>query len=136
MTDKTARNWNQGRLQLRIVLAFVGVTLLVGVDVYGQKNNTEQKPRSQSTEIDWDARYEETLKENRAIRRKIQDGDATKDDIIAWLNFHKTRRANNPAGTHANAGPKCDPLHDWNTAPPAQAWAAEDNAIDAFRRAI
>ena len=60
--------------------------LLLTVLLVGSSPNAfcQKKSATGSTQ-DWDAAYEELLKKDSGVREKIKNGDATKEDVIAWL---------------------------------------------------
>ena len=61
--------------------------LLLTMLVFGSSSaafSQEKKSATAGTQ-DWEAAYEELLKKDGGVREKIKNGDATKEDIIAWL---------------------------------------------------
>ncbi len=57
---------------------------------------TERKVgTAQSKEIDWDAAYEALLKKDPGVKAKVDGGQATKEDVIAWM---KSQRMQNGQG--------------------------------------
>ena len=43
------------------------------------------KAKSPGSKKDWDAAYEQLLRNDPDVRRKIKNGDATKAEVIAWM---------------------------------------------------
>ena len=46
---------------------------------------TTAKPTQAKRQTDWDALYEQLLKKDPEIRKKVENGDATKQQVIAWM---------------------------------------------------
>lgn len=68
----------------------------------------DKKPSAKRTQAtltkDWDAAYEQLLKKDPEIRKKVENGEATKQQIIAWM---KKRNAGDQ-GDEKDAGGKAD----------------------------
>lgn len=73
--------------------------LLLTVLLVGSSPNAfcQKKSATGSTQ-DWDAAYEELLKKDSGVREKIKNGDATKEDVIAWLK-ENSKTSGKKAGT-------------------------------------
>ena len=56
--------------------------------------------------VDWDAAYEKLLESDSAVRRKVDAGNATKEQIIAWLKNKKGdgKKVSKPAGAAKDRG--------------------------------
>ena len=69
-------------------MVFLTVTSCLQVTSYGQQKSEPSRKSSTSPvsdTIDWDRIYEEALESNADIRRKIEQGQATKAEVIEWL---------------------------------------------------
>jgi hypothetical protein len=71
-----------------ITAVFLTATLCLQVTSYGQQKSepSRKSPASSVSDIiDWDRVYEEALESNADIRRKVEQGKATKAEVIEWL---------------------------------------------------
>ena len=69
-------------------MVFLTVASCLQVTSYGQQESEPSRKSSTSPvsdTIDWDRIYEEALESNADIRRKIEQGQATKAEVVEWL---------------------------------------------------
>ena len=69
-------------------MVFLTVASCLQVTSYGQQKSEPSRKSSTSPvsdTIDWDRIYEEALESNADIRRKIEQGQATKAEVVEWL---------------------------------------------------
>ena len=69
----------------------------VAQDGKGQPRTAADKKLAK---VDWDAAYEKLLKTNAGVRNKVKSGDATKEQVVAWLKLKngEAGKKGKPAG--------------------------------------
>jgi hypothetical protein len=68
----------------------------------------QEKKSATPAAQDWDAAYEELLKKDSGVREKIKNGDATKEDVIAWLKENSKTSGKKAATKKAGTGKEKD----------------------------
>jgi hypothetical protein len=67
-----------------VTICFTIVVVLAATVSADDKKPSAKQPQAK-LQTDWDAAYEQLLKKNPEIRKKVENGDATKQQIIAWM---------------------------------------------------
>ncbi|MEO1994515.1 MAG: hypothetical protein ABGZ17_04495, partial [Planctomycetaceae bacterium] len=82
-----------------VTICFTMVVVLAAT-VAADDNKPSAKQPQAKLQTDWDAAYEQLLRKNPEIREKVENGDATKQQIIAWM---KKRNAPGAEGDEKDA---------------------------------
>ena len=53
------------------------------------KQSAGNKKNTGTSEVDWEQSYQQLLEKNPGVREKIENGQATKQDVIAWMKNQK-----------------------------------------------
>jgi len=63
------------------------LTVIVALSAAGSADDKKPSAKQPPAKLqkDWDAAYEQLLKKNPEIREKVENGDATKQQVIAWM---------------------------------------------------
>ena len=71
-----------------VLMVFLTAASSLQVTSYGQQKSESSRKASTSPvsdTIDWDRIYEEALESNAGIRRKVEQGETSKVEVIEWL---------------------------------------------------
>ena len=85
---------------------FLCLTLVLGLMVFVAMDVWSQKPGVGEAET-WEQKYEALLENDPDVRKKVESGGASKNDVIAWLKLMagegKTGKASKPRGKDAGS---------------------------------
>ena len=60
-----------------------------GKEVSKTNQSAENKKTTKKSEVDWEQAYQQLLEKDPRVREKIENGQATKEDVIAWMKNQK-----------------------------------------------
>ncbi len=73
------------QLMKPILVFFTLVAIVASQNAFCQEKKPPVSSKVQDSEKDWDAAYEELLRNDDGVREKVKNGQATKADVIAWM---------------------------------------------------